>query len=112
MRLRSVCDEPLAAAGVRTREGHSHRARLVGNPVVFVADFVAEAEECVLDLAARLGDRVQVPEWERVAGARHVDDVLGQRAVELDPLELRVAGRDRLLDRRLPRPDASARMAA
>ena len=53
-----------------------------------VADLVAEAEEGVLDLPPRLGDRVQVPERKLVAGQRDVDDVLGQRAVELGALEL------------------------
>ena len=76
-----------------------------------VAHLVAEAEERVLDLAARLGDRVQVPEWERVAGEGHVDDVLGQRAVELGALELRLAGRDRLLDRLARRVQGHARLA-
>src|SRR3954447_15805079 len=47
-----------------------------------VADLVAEADERVLDLAARLRDRVQPAERERVAGERHVDGFLRQRAGE------------------------------
>ena len=92
-------------------EGELVEVVLGGLDLAVVAHLVAEAEECVLDLAARLGDRVQVAERERVAGERHVDDVLGQRAVELDPLELRLAGRDRLLDRLARRVQGHARLA-
>src|SRR5262249_23442770 len=48
-------------------------------------------EERVLDLPARLRDRVQVAEREGLAGQRDVDDLLRERAVELGPLELGAA---------------------
>ena len=63
-----------------------------------VADLVAEAEEGVLDLPPRLRDRVQVPERKLVAGQRDVDDLLGQRAVELGALELLAPRRQRGLE--------------
>ena len=74
-----------------------------------VADLVAEAEEGVLDLPPRLRDRVQVAERERVAGERDVDDVLGERTVELSALELCAAGLERGLE---PVADAVQRHAA
>src|SRR5207249_7673546 len=63
-----------------------------------IADLVAEPEEGVLDLTAGLRDRVQVAERQRVAGERDVDDVLGERALELGALELGASGLDRLLE--------------
>ena len=52
-----------------------------------VAHLVAQADERVLDLAAGLGDRVQVAERELVARERDVDGVLGQRPLEFGALE-------------------------
>ena len=74
-----------------------------------VADLVAEPEEGVLDLAPGLGDRVQVAEREPLAGERDVDDVLGQRAVELGALERGLAGGDRGFDRLAGRVERHAR---
>ena len=76
--------------------------------LAIVADLVAEAEEGVLDLAPRLRDRVQVPERERVAGEGDVDDLLGERTVELRALELRAASLERALE---PVADAVQRHA-
>ena len=72
---------------------------LGGLDLAVVADLVAEAEEGVLDLAPRLRERVQVAEREPFAGERDVDDVLGQRAVELGSLEGGLASGDGGLDR-------------
>ena len=51
------------------------------------------------------------PSGSCLPGERHVDDVLGQRAVELGALELRLAGRDRLLDRLARGVQGHARLA-
>ena len=58
-----------------------------------VADLVAEPQEGVLDLAARLGDRVQMPEREALARERDVDNVLGEGSVELGALSSRTSRR-------------------
>ena len=92
-------------------EGRARRARRVPRveselvevvlgrlDLAVVADLVAEAEEGVLDLAPRLRDRVQVPERERVAGEGDVDDLLGERTVELRALELCAASLERALE--------------
>ena len=76
-----------------------------------VADLVAEAEEGVLDLPPRLRDRVQVAEREPLAGERDVDDVLGQRTVELGALEGGLARIDGALDRFPGRVERHARLA-
>ncbi len=76
-----------------------------------VADLVAEAEERVLDLPARLRDRVQVAEREPFAGKRDVDDVLGQRAVELGSFEGGLPSGDGGLDRLPGRVERHAGLA-
>ena len=108
-------------------------ARLVvegGEVVVVVLDLgalddaVAEADEDVLDLAARAGQRVQVAEVDRRrAGQRHVDSLGRQASVELRRLEplarllqqaLELGPRDvaGLADRRRAPPGAARRCRA
>ena len=48
-----------------------------------VEDLVAEPDEDVLDLAADLGDQVEVAARDGVTGEGDVDLLLGERAVEL-----------------------------
>jgi SAM-dependent methyltransferase len=74
-----------------------------GLDLAIVAHLVPEPEERVLDRAARLRDRVQMSNRERLSGQRDVDDLLAQPPVEL------VVGEDApvLLDGRLEAlPDA------
>ena len=68
-----------------------------------VAHLVAEPEEGVLDGAADLRDRVEVPERQLLAGKRDVDHLLAKAAVELLVGERRLAGLDGRLE---PLPNA------
>ena len=52
-----------------------------------VAHLVAEADEGVLDHAARLRDRMELAERQLLAGERDVDDVVPERPVELFPCD-------------------------
>ena len=63
-----------------------------------VDDRVAEAEEDVLELAADLGDQVEMPATDRRTRHRHVDALLGESAVELGALETRRTRVDRGLE--------------
>src|SRR4051812_4730585 len=56
-----------------------------------VEDLVAETEERVLDLAAHLREEVEMPARKLGPGQGYVDDVLGQCAIEVCALELRLA---------------------
>jgi hypothetical protein len=61
-------------------------------------DLEAQPDEDVLELAADLGDQVQVTGRERrVAGQRDVDSILGEAPVELGLLERGAALGDQLL---------------
>ena len=92
-------------------EGELVEVELRRLDLVVVADLVAEAEKGVLDLASRLRERVQVAEREPLAGERDVDDVLGQSAVELGPLEGSLACVDGGLDRLSSCIERHARLA-
>ena len=66
-----------------------------------VEDLVAEPDEDVLDLAADLGDQVEVAARDGVTGEGDVDLLLGERAVELAGAQLLARPGGRLLERRL-----------
>ena len=72
---------PMRAGRMPRGERELVEVVLGGLDLAVVTDLVAEAEEGVLDLAPRVGERVQVAEREPFAGERDVDDVLGERAV-------------------------------
>ena len=69
-----------------------------GRHLVAVPDLVAQAEEDVLDLAARLGQQVQPAADDRRAGDRDVEGVAGERRFQLEALELGATGVECLLE--------------
>ena len=92
-------------------EGELVEVVLGGLDLAVVADLVAEPEEGVLDLAPGLRDRMQVAERQALARERDVDDVFGERTVELGALEGGLAGGDRGFDRLAGRVERDARLA-
>src|SRR3954462_4051311 len=79
-------------------EGELVEVELDRLDLAVVPDLVAEPEEGVLDLTPGLRDRVEVPERQRVAREGDVDDVFGQRALELGALEGFAPLRERRLE--------------
>ena len=71
---------------------------LEGLDLAVVAHLVAEPKERVLDRPADLGDRVEVPERQLLAGERDVDDLVAQAPVELGIRQLVRTGFERVLE--------------